>query len=47
MPAGHREWFRLINLGESVNQRGEVERLLMGYCIEEEKRREADLKQQL
>ena len=47
LPAGNREWFRMINLGESVNERGEVERLLMGYCIEDEKRREADLQHQL
>lgn len=47
MPDGHREWFRMINLGESVNECGEVERLLMGYCIEDEKKREADLQQQL
>lgn len=47
MPAGRREWFRMINLGESVNESGEVERLLMGYCIEAEKQREADLQHQL
>lgn len=47
MPAGHREWFRMINLGESVNEKGETERLLMGYCIEDEKQRELELKRKL
>ena len=47
LPTGNREWFRMINLGESVNERGEIERLLMSYCIEDEKRRELELERKL
>ena len=47
MPAGHREWHRMINLGESINDNGETERLLMGFNIEDEKRRELELRRKV